>query len=268
VVITFLSDFGLQDDFVGTCHGVIKRIAVDAEIIDITHGIPPQQVLQGALVLANTLPYMPPGIHLAVVDPGVGSARRPLALRDRDGRHYVGPDNGLLLPAADRFGGVAAAHELANAEYALQPVSRTFHGRDLFAPAAAHLACGVALDVLGPPVAADALVRLDLPEPELGAGEIAATVLYVDRYGNVQLNLTRAHLERAGIQPGKRLEVELGGSVHEVVAARTFSEVPPGGAILYEDSYQNVALAVSRGSASERYGTRPGEVVRIHVGTP
>src|ERR671936_2233004 len=106
--ITFLSDFALQDAFVGTCHGVMKRIAPDVEIIDITHGIAPQQVMQGALVLANTLPYMPPGVHLAVVDPGVGGTRRPLALRDGEGRLYIGPDNGLLLPAAERFGGVAA----------------------------------------------------------------------------------------------------------------------------------------------------------------
>src|SRR5262249_57970964 len=128
--ITFLSDFGLADDFVGTCHGVIKRIAPQAEIIDITHGIRPGHVLQAALMLANTLPYMPAGVHLAVVDPGVGSGRRPLALRVAEGRFYVRPDHRLLLLAADRFGGVAAAHELANPPYALEAVSRTFHGRD------------------------------------------------------------------------------------------------------------------------------------------
>ena len=266
--VTFLSDFGLQDDFVGTCHGVMKRIAPDAEIIDITHGIPPQQVLQGALVLANTVPYMPPGVHLAVVDPGVGGSRRPLALRDAEGRLYVGPDNGLLLPAADRFGGVEAAHELANPDYALQPVSRTFHGRDLFAPAAAFLAKGVALDDLGPLIAADALVRLEPPAPTVTPSEIAATVLYVDRYGNAQLNLTREHLEEAGIQPGRRLEIELDGHRHEIVAARTFDEAPAGGAILYEDSYRNMSLAVSRGSAAERYDARPGDLVRIHVESP
>src|SRR6184192_1149543 len=143
--VTFLTDFGLQDDFVGTCHGVIKRIAPDVEIIDITHGIRPGRILQGALVLRNTLPFMPVGVHLAVVDPGVGGSRRPLALRDAEGRIYVGPDNGLLLPSTDRFGGVAAAHELANPAYALESVSHTFHGRDLFAPAAAHLASGVPL---------------------------------------------------------------------------------------------------------------------------
>jgi hypothetical protein len=268
VFVTFLSDFGLQDDFVGTCHGVMKRIAPEVQIIDVTHGIPPQAVLQGALVLANTLPYMPPGVHLAVVDPGVGGARRPLALRDAEGRLYVGPDNGLLPPATDRFGGGEAAHELANPEYALQPVSRTFQGRDLFAPAAAHLARGVALDELGPPIAPDGLVRLEPPAPTVEASEISATVLYVDRYGNAQLNLMREHLDEAGIKPGRRLEVEVAGGRHAVVAARTFGEAPPGGAILYEDSYRNVSLAVNRGNAAERLGARPGELVRIHLELP
>src|SRR5262249_39533656 len=175
--ITFLSDFGLQDDFVGTCHGVIATIAPDARVIDVTHGVRPGHVLQGALVLANTVPYMPSGVHLAVVDPGVGSSRRPLALRDREGRLYVGPDNGLLLPAAERFGGVTEAHELASAEYSVQPVSRTFHGRDLFAPAAAHLAAGVALEELGPPVDPDELVRVDLPKPEVGQNRIRTVAL-------------------------------------------------------------------------------------------
>ena len=177
--VTFLSDFGLQDDFVGTCHGVIKRIAPDAQIIDITHGIPRQQILQGALVLANTIRYMPVASHLAVVDPGVGGARRALALRDQDGRYYVGPDNGLLIPAAERAG-IEAAHELANPTYALETISRTFHGRDLFAPAAAHLSLGVAIEELGPPLALDVLVRLDLPQPDISPSKIVATVLYVD----------------------------------------------------------------------------------------
>src|ERR671929_724515 len=174
--IPFLTDFGLRDDFVGTCHGVMKRIAPEVQIIDITHGIPPQGVLQGALTLSNTLPYMPSGVHLAVVDPGVGSTRRALALRDGEGRIHVGPDNGLLVPAAEKFGGITDAHELANPAYALESVSRTFHGRDLFSPAAAHLALGVPLAELGPPIAPDALARLDLPRPELARTRIRATV--------------------------------------------------------------------------------------------
>src|SRR5436309_2240142 len=221
--ITFLTDFGLADDFVGTCHGVMKRIAPDAQIIDITHGIRPSHVLQASLMLANTLPYMPPGVHLAVVDPGVGSARRPLALRDAEGRLYVGPDNGLLLPAVDRFGGVAAAHELASPEYALESVSRTFHGRDLFSPAAAHLARGVDPAELGPPLDPRELVRLDLPIPEVAHSRIRATVLYVDRFGNIALNLKREHFERADVEPGRRVELQIGPDRYYAVAARTFA---------------------------------------------
>ena len=266
--VTFLTDFGLQDDFVGTCHGVIKTIAPDVQIIDVTHGIAPQHVLQGALVLANTTPYMPMGVHLAVVDPGVGSARRPLALRSGDGRLFVGPDNGLLVPAADRLGGIEAAHELANAQYALDSVSRTFHGRDLFAPAAAHLAAGVPLEELGPPLAADALARLDLPEPDVGENRIRATVLYIDRFGNVQLNLTREHLQKAEVLPGTVIEVELSLDRYYAVAARTFGDARKGDVILYEDSYRNIALAISGGNAAELFGAAPGQEVRIRLRVP
>jgi S-adenosylmethionine hydrolase len=268
VVITFLSDFGLEDDFVGTCHGVMKRIAPDAEIIDITHGIPPQQVLQGALVLSNTLGYMPVGVHLAVVDPGVGSHRRPLALRMSDGRLLVGPDNGLLLPAADQLGGVREAHELANPEYALDSVSRTFHGRDLFAPAAAHLALGVPLAELGPPIDPQGLVRLDVPAPEIGQNRIRAVVLYVDHFGNIQLNLKREHLDKAGVEPGVTVELELALDRYYATAARTFADARPGDIILYEDSYGNIAIAINGGSAAALFGAGASQEVRIHLRTP
>jgi S-adenosyl-L-methionine hydrolase (adenosine-forming) len=263
--ITFLTDFGLEDDFVGTCHGVIKRIAPDTQLIDITHGIRPGRILQGALALANALPYMPAGVHLAIVDPGVGSSRRPLALRDAEGRLYVGPDNGLLLPAADRFGGVVEAHELANPAYALESVSRTFHGRDLFSPAAAHLALGVPLGELGPPIDQDALVRLDMPAPEIGGSRIRATVLAVDRFGNIALNLTRDHLDEASIVPGMRVELAARGNRYYAVAARTFADATAGELILYEDSYRNVAVAVTRGSAASLLGVEEGSEIVIAI---
>jgi S-adenosyl-L-methionine hydrolase (adenosine-forming) len=266
--ITFLTDFGLEDDFVGTCHGVMKRIAPEVEVIDVTHGIPPRQVLQGALTLANTLQYMPPGVHLAVVDPGVGSARRALALRDGEGRIHVGPDNGLLIPAAEKLGGIAEAHELTNPTYALESVSRTFHGRDLFSPAAAHLALGVPLASLGPPIDPEALARLDLPVPEVGATRIRATVLSIDRFGNIQLNLDRSHLERAGVVPGTRLELAVGAERYYAVAARTFADARPGDIILYEDAYRNVAIAITSGSAAEMIAAREGEDIRIHLEVP
>jgi S-adenosyl-L-methionine hydrolase (adenosine-forming) len=267
VFVTFLSDFGLQDDFVGTCHGVIKRIAPEVQVIDITHGIPARAIVQGALVLANTVPYMPQGVHLAVVDPGVGGPRRALALRDGDGRAYVGPDNGLLIPAAERAG-IVAAHEIVNPRYALESVSRTFHGRDIFSPAAAHLATGLDPAELGPPIDPGALVRLELPQPELRSHRITATVLYVDAFGNIQLNLTRDDLEQVDLQQGTRVELELAGQRYYATSARTFSDAGIGDLILYEDSYRNIAIAMNRGSAAELLGAVAGQELRIELDVP
>jgi S-adenosylmethionine hydrolase len=242
---------------------VIKRIAPDADVIDITHGISPQHVLQGALVLANTLPYMPVGVHMAVVDPGVGGPRKALAVRGGDGRFYVGPDNGLLLVAADRLGGVEEAVELTNRDFMLEPVSRTFHGRDVFAPAAAHLALGVGLGELGDGVAPAELERLEVPEPQIGASRIRATVLYIDRYGNVQLNLTSDHLESAGIVPGTQVEIQAGWERVYAVAARTFADVRSGDIVVYEDAYRNVALAINQGNAAQMLRARVGQELRL-----
>jgi S-adenosylmethionine hydrolase len=265
VVITFLSDFGLADDFVGTCHGVIKRIAPETDVIDITHGIEPQSVLQGALVLASTLPYMPEGVHMAVVDPDVGSPRRALVLRTDDDRLLVGPDNGLLVPAAERLGGVVAAYEITNREYALEPVSATFHGRDVFAPAAAHLTNGVAAAELGPPLDPGSLVHLEIPQAEIGERRIRATCLYVDRFGNIQLNVHADQLAPLGIVPGRQIEVELAMDRFYALAARTFAEARTGDIVLYEDAYRNIALAISRGNAAETFGVRAGMEVRLRV---
>jgi hypothetical protein len=264
VFVTFLTDFGLRDDFVGTCHGVIKRICPDAQVIDITHGIPPQAVLQGALVLANTVPYMPVGVHLAVVDPGVGGSRRALAIRDEEGRLYVGPDNGLLLPAAERAG-IAEVRELTNDAYWLESVSRTFHGRDLFSPVSAHLATGVELTELGPPLDPDVLARLDIPEPRFGEAAIEATTLYVDSFGNIALNLTRDDMDRMGIRPGTRVELDLAGERYYAVAARTFADARAGDVILYEDSYRNMSVAISNGNAADMLRAAPGRTLRIRV---
>ena len=263
--VTFLTDFGLVDDFVGICHGVMKRIAPEVEIIDITHGIEAHGVLQGALVLANTLPYLPEGVHLAVVDPGVGSPRRSLAVRSGDGRLFVGPDNGLLVPAAEKLGGIDAAFEVTNREYALEPVSATFHGRDIFSPAAAYLARGIAVEELGPAVDVGSLTRLDVPQPEVTDRRIRACCLYVDRFGNMQLNLTRGHLQQLGIEPGRQVELELASERYYAVAARTFADARGGEIILYEDAYENIAIAISGGSAAETFSARPGVDVRIRV---
>src|SRR5436309_15871493 len=170
--ISFLSDYGHEDEFVGVCHGVIQRIAPGATVIDMGHGVPQHDVRSGALTLRNALQFMPKGVHMAVVDPEVGTARRPLAVRCVDGHLLVGPDNGLLWPAIERCGGVEVAIDIAQSPYRLEPVSATFHGRDLFAPVAARLALWTPLEHAGTPVAPDTLQRLELPHPEVLAGEV------------------------------------------------------------------------------------------------
>jgi S-adenosylmethionine hydrolase len=243
---------------------VIKMIAPEVEVIDITHGIAPQGVLQGALVLANTLPYMPSGVHLAVVDPEVGGERRALVL-EGDGRVFVGPDNGLLLVAAEKLGGVQAAVEITSREFLLEPVSRTFHGRDVFSPVAAHLALGVPIDEFGPRVEPSSLRRLDVPKPAVGTSRLRVTVLYVDRYGNVQVNATTEELEAVGMLPGSQVEIDVGFESYFAFVAATFADVRPGDILVYEDSYRNVALAINGGNAAEMLSARPGQELRIRL---
>ena len=263
-MITFLTDFGLQDDFVGTCHGVIARIAPDARVIDVTHGISPQSVLQGALVLRNTTRYLPVGVHLAVVDPGVGGDRRAVAVGTADGRTFVGPDNGLLMLAADELG-VVEARELENERYRLPDVSRTFHARDVFAPAAAHLAAGVPISELGRALDPATLVRVDVPDPEIGRTQISATVLSVDRFGNVATNVRRTHIDALGLANGDRVEVRIALDRYYAFVAGTFADAVPGELILYEDSYGLITLAISSGDAGRLTGAAGGDELRIAV---
>jgi S-adenosylmethionine hydrolase len=262
VTITFLTDFGLQDDFVGTCHGVIARIAPGERVIDLTHGIAPQAVLQGALVLRNTTPYVPAGVHLAVVDPGVGGKRRAIAVRTQDGRTFVGPDNGLLMLAADELG-VEAAHELTDERYRLPNVSRTFHARDIFSPAAAHVAVGVPIENLGPAIDPATLTRLAVPEPVVSRSQLAATVVAVDRFGNVATNLRTEHLESFGLADGDRVEIRLTFDRYHATIAGTFADAAAGELILYEDSYAMVTLAISGGDAARLTGVGLGDELRI-----
>ena len=261
--ITFLTDFGLRDDFVGVCRGVMKRIAPDAQILDLSHGIGPQAVTQGALMLARAIPYVPEGVHLAVVDPGVGGDRRGIAIRTREGRHFVGPDNGLLslaVPDED----IEAVRSLTNARYHLEPVSRTFHARDIFAPVAAHLANGVALEELGNDVDPATLVRVELPLPEVARGALRATVLAVDRFGNLELNLSRDHVDVLGVRPGERVELMFALDPYYAVVAETYADASRGELLLYEDSYGAYSIAISGGDAAGLTGAVPGDRVRIH----
>jgi S-adenosylmethionine hydrolase len=257
-VVTFLSDYGLDDDFVGVCHGVIGQIAPDVRVIDITHGIERHDVRAGALVMRRALAYLPPGVHLAVVDPDVGSQRRAVALRCAD-RLLVGPDNGLLWLAAQRFGGVDAAVDIGRSPLRLEPVSASFHGRDIFAPVAAHLATGAALAQAGEPLDPATLVRIELPRAHVGAEGLLTHVLHADGYGNVVLDAEREDLAAAGLRHGEPVMV----GRRRARYATTFADVAAGELLLYEDGYRAVALAVNRGSALAALGLALDDEVLI-----
>jgi S-adenosyl-L-methionine hydrolase (adenosine-forming) len=265
-VITFLSDYGLQDDFVGVCHGVIAMLCPQARVIDLNHGIPRQDVRAGALSLAGALPYAPVGVHLAVVDPDVGAQRRAVALRLADDRRLVGPDNGLLWLAAEQSGGVVEAVDIAHSPFRLEPVSATFHGRDIFAPVAARLAGGAPLAEAGQPLDPAELVRLKLPAPRMEDGWLICHALYVDRYGNVALDAGHDDLEPAGLKLGRPVELQAGsGGAHVCPFARTFAEVEGGGLLIYEDAYRRLAVAVSHGDAATRLAVRIDDELRLRA---
>jgi S-adenosylmethionine hydrolase len=262
--LSFLTDYGLEDGFVAACHGVMARLAPGVPVIDVTHLVPPGDVRRGAAVLVQTLPYLPPGVHVGVVDPGVGTARRALALAA--GSHLlVGPDNGLLPASAERLGGVTAAREITSPAAMLHPVSATFHGRDVFAPAAARLAAG-ALDLaqVGPEVDPGSLCRLPEPVVEVGDGYVAGEVLAVDRFGNVQTAVTASQLAAAGITAGARLRLEDSG--RRVVFGETFGAVGEGELVAYVDSAGLLAVAVNGGDAAAVLGFGPGGRVRLRRG--
>jgi S-adenosyl-L-methionine hydrolase (adenosine-forming) len=251
--VTFLTDYGLDDEFVGVCHAVIAGIAPSVRVIDLTHGIPRHDVRAGALALRRAVPYAPAGsVHLAVVDPGVGGPRRGIALRCGD-RLLVGPDNGLLAPAAERLGGVQEAVDLAGSPWSLQPVSATFHGRDVFAPAAARLAGGAALREAGPPLDPATLVGLDLPVPRREGDALVAHAVAVDAFGNVLLDAVGADLPAGAARVDGR----------PATAGRTFGDVAPGALLLYVDASGALAVAVNGGSARDALGLAVGDEVRI-----
>jgi hypothetical protein len=255
-VITFLSDYGYEDGFAGICHGVMAGICPGARIIDLTHGIGRHDVRAGALILHDSLPYTPVGVHLAVVDPDVGAERRAVALRLADDRRLVGPDNGLLSLAAQAGGGVVEAADIAHSRYRLEPVSATFHGRDIFAPVAAQLASGVPVPGVGEPCDPDELVELELPEPRLlPDGVLVAHATYIDHFGNVQLNVGHEQLAAAGLRLGQELDIQVGsGTTYQAHFVRTFADGAPDELLLYEDASRRLALAVSYGDAARRLG--------------
>jgi S-adenosylmethionine hydrolase len=262
--ITFLTDFG--DTAPATCRGVIWSILPDARINDLTHGSRAFGIREGAFLLWSSLPYQPVGVHLAVVDPGVGTERRGIAIEVARGDRLVGPDNGLLMMAAERLGGIVAAHELTNRALWRDAVSHTFHGRDIFAPVAAHLASGVAIADVGAWLDPATLVALPMPGAQVVDGVLETSVIFVDSFGNARLAGQPADLAalRDALAPGDRFTVRIGAVEHAVAWRTTFGGAAAGEALLYEDAdYAGLAIGVNQGSAAERFGLSPDTPVRI-----
>ncbi|MDX1659335.1 MAG: SAM-dependent chlorinase/fluorinase [Nitriliruptorales bacterium] len=260
-LVTFLSDFGTRDIFVGVCHGVIATRAPDARVIDLSHEVPPQDVRTGALMLARAVPHVPADVHLAVVDPGVGTARAAVAVETARGQVLVGPDNGLLTPAADALGGAERIHLLEAAAYRSEEVSATFHGRDVFAPAAGAVASGVPIEELG--ARRSSLLPLELPTATVDDATILAEVVLVDRFGNLQLAASPDDAVAAGLVVGDRVEVAAAGRHHDAEYVMTFGELPDGDLGLIEDSDGALALVVAGGSARDRLGSGLRSHVRL-----
>ena len=248
-VISLLTDFGLRDPSAAICHGVILGIAPNAQVIDISHEVRKFAIRDGALLLWSALPYLPVGTHVAVVDPGVGTSRRPIAVRVARGDTLIGPANGLLLPQ----------------------VSSSFHGRDIFAPAAAHLAAGVRFAELGGIVPLDQLVQLTIGQARVTAGGLESAIVYIDTFGNVKLAGTLQDLESAlgTVEPGEPLQVEIGGphgrsrATEHPVFASTFGDVPVGQPLLYEDSYGRLCLADNQGDLAARLELTEDQAITI-----
>jgi len=263
-LVTFTTDFGLRDPSAGVLSGVVLAMTPDARTLDLTHAIPPYDVEAGAEALVESLVHLPVGAHVAVVDPGVGTQRRPIAIRCGRGDVLIGPDNGLLLPAAQALGGVAAVVVLDDERWWGPSRSHTFHGRDLFAPVAAHVAAGVPFSDLGSPIDPSLLVPAAALPLEAKAGELHTVVRIVDGFGTLVLAGDRGDISASlgELVPGQPLGITVGATKIETVWANRFGDVPEQAPLCYIDSAGRIALAVNRGSAAERYGaTRRTPVV-------
>jgi S-adenosyl-L-methionine hydrolase (adenosine-forming) len=261
-LVTLLSDFGTRDTYAGVMEGAILCVAPDARVLHLTHGVPAGDIPGGARALADAVVHVPRGIHVAVVDPGVGTDRRALVLEAGDGRLFVGPDNGLLAPAADRCGGVVAAHELVVPSDA----APTFHGRDVFAPAAGRLARGDPASALGGSIETEGLVRLALPRPSVDAGALRAPCAHVDRFGNSALAATADDLDGAGLVVGSAVAVAVRGLPRGAARrGRTFADVPPGALVVLVDSAGAAAVCINGGDAATELRIAVGDDIELRL---
>ena len=262
LTFSFLSDYGLADEFVGVCKGVVLSFAPGVRVLDITHEIPAHDVRAGALTLVRSVQYLPPGVVMAVVDPGVGTDRRLVAVLTAD-HVLIGPDNGLLAPAVGMVGGATTVVSLTNTDFHLPAPGVTFAGRDVLAPAAGHLAAGGALEELGDVVDPAGLVPGLVSLPQVDGGEISGEVWWIDRFGNCQLNIDPDELRSRGGAPGGPVEILIGSTPRMARWVATYGDARPSELVLVVDSYGLLSLAFDRRSAAEELGLRAGSGVAI-----
>jgi hypothetical protein len=264
--VSFLSDYGRTDEFVGVCHAVMLDLAPHVRVVDITHDIAPFDVRAGALTLVRSVQYLPEGVVLAIVDPGVGTERRCLAVEVEHG-WLVGPDNGLLAPSVAMLGGGLQVVALTNAEYQLAAPGPTFAGRDIMAPAAAHLANGVAITELGDVVDPASLVPGLLPLPQEDAEGFTGEVLWVDRFGNCQTNIDPDAALARGLELGDAVEVRYGNDTRRARFVSTFADAKPSEVVVLTDSYGLLTIALDQRSAAQELKLRAGTTVTIAMET-
>ncbi|MBJ7355114.1 MAG: SAM-dependent chlorinase/fluorinase [Thermoleophilaceae bacterium] len=260
--IALLTDFGFRDPFVGICHGVILRENPGIPTIDLTHGIARQDIRAGAVALADSVPFLPAdAVVVGVVDPAVGTDRRAIAVEAADGKIFVGPDNGLLTEAIERCGGAQAAFEISRSPWCLQPISDTFHGRDIFSPVAAKLAAGEPIVASGVAIEHDNLVTLDVPKTSMIDGDLTTAVLSIDQYGNARLGATPTDVESFAL--GSRVEIDTDVMRRQATYVRTYADAENGDLLLIVDSTDSLSISVSGGDAAQMLRLEPGKVVRI-----
>lgn len=261
--VSFLSDFGHDDEFVGVVHGVIAKLSPGSRVIDIGHRFPRGNVKAAALALSRAIQYLPEGVCLAVVDPGVGTNRKALAAETSWGT-FVGPDNGLLSPAVAMVGGASRVVSIENPETMIPSPGETFHGRDVFGPAAALLAAGdAALEDLGPLLDDEELVPLLLPLVETKDSTVAGEAWWVDHFGNVQTNIAPDDLDGIGLTTGDTVTVKIGSTIHSVPWVGSYGEVGEGEALLHVDSVGLIALAVRDGRADDELNLAEGVAITL-----
>ena len=258
-IITLTTDFGYKDEAVASMKGVILSINPQVRIVDISHGIPPFNIGEGAWVMMRSLKYFPPAIHVGVVDPGVGSSRRAIVIETANTSLLVGPDNGLLLPPANELGGIKRVYEIENPDLMLHPVSISFHGRDIFSPVAAHLSRGIKIGKVGPPIKVESLIPPPWSPPEIRENLIRGQIIHIDHFGNLYTNIPIEKVREVG----SVFEITLGDRCEIAKLVKTFSSVSRGTLALKDDAYGYLEISVNLGSAKEMFSAETLQIFSL-----